>query len=53
MYNIIYSIIYNKIDKTKKNNEIYNKIDKNKNDEKIKLMIEKEKYRFNECHGGC
>lgn len=26
---------------------------KKKEEEKIKLIIEMEKYRFNECHGGC
>tara|TARA_B100000287_G_C20339127_1_gene665072 strand:+ start:158 stop:334 length:177 start_codon:yes stop_codon:yes gene_type:complete len=58
----MYNLIYNTSDKDKKNNEIDNKIankinneiDKNKKkEEEIKLMIEMEKYRFNECHGGC
>jgi len=37
------------IDKDKKKN----KIDENKIDENIQLLVEKEKYRYEECHGGC
>ena len=47
------------IDKDKKKNKIdenkidENKIDENKIDENIQLLVEKEKYRYEECHGGC
>ena len=43
MYNIIYNIIYNKNDTDNKKKE----------EERIKILIESEKYRFQECHGGC
>lgn len=44
----MYSKIENKIDKTKKKEE-----NKKKEEERIKILIEIEKYRFQECHGGC
>ena len=44
----MYSKIDNKIDKTKKKEE-----NKKKEEERIKILIEIEKYRFQECHGGC
>ncbi len=40
--------MYSKIDKTKKKEE-----NKKKEEERIKILIEIEKYRFQECHGGC
>ena len=64
MYNIIYNIIYNKNDTyntyNTNDNKIDNKIedkkieeDKKKKNEGIKILIDAEKYRFQECHGGC
>jgi len=44
----MYSKIDTKIDKTKKKEE-----NKKKEEERIKILIEIEKYRFQECHGGC
>jgi len=29
------------------------KIDKSKENKKIQILLEKEKYRYEECHGGC
>ena len=48
MYSKIDNKIDNKIDKTKKKEE-----NKKKEEERIKILIEIEKYRFQECHGGC
>lgn len=55
MYNIIYNIIYNKNDTdNKKDKDNKNDTDnKKKEEERIKVLIESEKYRFQECHGGC
>lgn len=29
------------------------KIDESKENKKIQILLEKEKYRYEECHGGC
>tara|TARA_B110001452_G_scaffold17329_2_gene14071 strand:- start:2006 stop:2173 length:168 start_codon:yes stop_codon:yes gene_type:complete len=42
------------IDKNKKKSKIDEyKIYESKENKKIQLLLEKEKYRYEECHGGC
>jgi len=41
------------IDKKKKSKIDESKIDKSKENKKIQILLEKEKYRYEECHGGC